>query len=132
MKFKLRKSDIIAIIIITIAVILIIKYVNSGQENREYLYQNGIEITWVVFDFTYSKSRRFVRYKYTILEDDYSWSYQFSEGDPALEVGDSIKILYDPNDYSNSTPFINENGNIVKIYKINREELDSLLKKLID
>jgi|GEM_PF-5841771 len=45
MKFKLRKSDIIAIIIITIAVILIIKYVNSGQENREYLYQNGIEIT---------------------------------------------------------------------------------------
>lgn len=132
MKIKIKRSDIIAIIIIIITVILVIKYVNSGQENREHLSQNGLESIGIVYDFTCSKSRKFVEYEFSMNGERFTGGFQIRKGDLVVKIGDSIKILYDPNDYSNSIPFRDENGKIVKIYQINQVEDDSLLKKLID
>jgi len=129
-KIKIRISDVISIIFIAIAVILIIKYVEGGKKNREYLYKNGIETTAIVYDFTHSKSRRFAEYQYEVSGNIYQWSHQISVNDPPVKIGDKIKILYDPKDYSNSTPLLDSEGRIVKVYEIKDKDFDTLMKQL--
>ena len=130
MKIKIRKSDIIAIIIILIVVLLIIKFVESGRKNREYLYKNGIETIGIIYKKSHLKSRRFVDYEYFIYGVKYTGGYDISEGDLPINIGDSIKILYDPKDYSNSTAFKDKEGKIVKIYKVSEEDLRKFIEQL--
>ena len=130
MKSKVRLSDIIALIIIAIVIFFIIQYINSGYENRDYLYKDGIRNYGVVVDFSYYKSRKFIRYKYEAIGNEFERSFKIREGDPNIEIGDSIIILYDPKDHSNSTPFRNKHKNVVKYHEISKKALDGFIEEL--